>query len=90
MRAAHLRRIDARGNNPRYDALNVQPTLLGEWSLMRELILWYTHRHFLDGLRTRPQSPGARQRATLRMWPSIALNAKVQRQPQRRLQLRTQ
>jgi len=36
MRAVHLRRIDAARNMARYYALDVQPTLFGEWALMRE------------------------------------------------------
>lgn len=36
MRAVHLRRIDAARNMARFYALDVQPTLFGEWSLVRE------------------------------------------------------
>lgn len=36
MRAVHLRRIDAARNMARYYALDVQPTLFGEWALVRE------------------------------------------------------
>ena len=36
MTAIHLARIDAEKNMERFYKLDVQPTLFGEWSLVRE------------------------------------------------------